>query len=262
VSALVLTRVLGLAIALAAPATVRPPAPGLSDAELFQQAEEAYAHQRYPEAIVRYEELARRGRAGESVLFNLGNAYFRDGQVGKAILQYERALRRDADADDVRFNLDVARETAAARWGKDTVAGAEQDRFWVRAVHWLPLSSLAWIFLILDVAFFAGLVALRFLSTGFLRTGLAVTNVFVGGAGLVLGVLLAGQLYYRAFVRVAVVTANEVVTRDGPDATRREMVKLHAGHRVVVLKERGGWLLVRLANRVEVWTPPSTVEPI
>ena len=251
-----------LALALApAPAPATAPA-AVSDAELFQRAEELYAHQRYPAAITDYEELVRRGAAHQTVLFNLGNAYFRDGKVGKAILSYERALRRDADAEDVRFNLEVARETAAARWGKDTVAGAEQDRPWVRAVHWLPLSTLAWSFLALDLLFFGALVGLRFLSTGFLRTGLAVTNVFVGVAGGVLGVLLAGQLYYRAFVRVAVVTANEVVTRDGPDATRREMVKLHAGHRVVVLKERGGWLLVRLANRVEVWAPPATVEAI
>jgi tetratricopeptide (TPR) repeat protein len=233
-----------------------------TDPELFQQADEEYAHQRYDVAIARYEELVARGARHESVFYNLGNAYFRNGNLGKAILNYERALLREPTLEDARFNLEVARETVAAKWGKDSVAGAQQDPLWVRVVHWLPLRALVWVFLILDLAFFAVLLAMRFLANGFLRTGLGVANLFVGAAGLVLGVLLAGQLYYRSFVRVAVVTANEVVTRDGPDDTRREMFKLHAGHRVVLLKESLGWVRVRLANRVEVWAPKQAVEEI
>ena len=233
-----------------------------TDPELFQQADDEYAHQRYDVAIAKYEELVARGANHESVYYNLANAYFRNGNLGKAILNYERALARAPDSEDARFNLDVARETVAAKWGKDTVAGAEQDALWVRVVHWLPLRPLTWAFLALDLAFFGILLAMRFLSNGFLRTGLGVGNVFVGAAGLVLGVLLAGQLYYRAYVRTAVVVANEVVTRDGPDDTRREMFKLHAGHRVVLLKESRGWIRLRLANRVEVWAPKQAVEEI
>jgi tetratricopeptide (TPR) repeat protein len=233
-----------------------------SDAQLFQQAEDEYAHQRYDMAIGKYEELLARGAGHENVFYNLGNAYFRNGNIGKAIVNYERAVRLAPDSEDARFNLEVARETAATKWGKDTLAGAEQDPLWVRVVHWLPLRTLAWVFLALDVAFFGILLAMRFLSTGFLRTGLGVGNVFIGLAGVVLGVLLAGQLYHRTFIRAGVVTANEVVTRDGPDETRREMFKLHAGHRLVLLKESRGWVRVRLANRVEVWAPKQAVEEI
>ena len=132
----------------------------------------------------------------------------------------------------------------------------------MRAASWLPPSSLAWLFLGVDVLFFALLIGIRFLSTGFLRTGLVVADVFAGLAGLALGTLLALQVYYLETVHMAVVVADEVTMREGPDASRREGPKLHAGHRARVLREDHGWIRIRLANQMEGWVPKPSVEEI
>jgi hypothetical protein len=113
-----------------------------------------------------------------------------------------------------------------------------------------------------NALFFAILIAVRFLTTGFLRTGLIVGDVFAGVGGLVLGVILAAQVYYLETVKVGVVTADEVVMREGPDASRREGPKLHAGHRAQLLREDHGWVRIRLANKMEGWVPRQTVEEI
>jgi tetratricopeptide (TPR) repeat protein len=238
------------------------PRPAVAAEDLFAAANAHYAAQRYDEAAGAYERLLDAGVVHEALHYNLANAHFRAGRLGPAILHYERALRLAPELGDARFNLEVARETAALRFGKDTIAGVARDPFWVRAVEWLSLGSLSWLFLALDVVFFGLLIALRFLPTGLLRTGLVVGNVFVGVTGALVGILLAGQLYLVRSVPLGVVVADEVVMREGPDPTRREMPKLHAGHRIVLLQEREGWTRVRLSNRVEGWVPREAVERI
>lgn len=245
---------------------------GHAHAGLAGEAEEAYAAQRYDVAIAKLEAIVDSGIENENVYYDLGNAYFlisrhkdpelRANKLGRAILAYERALRLAPDFEDARYNLEVAREHAAARFGKDTVVGAARDPLWMRAVHWLPMQPLVWAFLALDALFFAVLIAVRFLNSGFLRTGLIVGDVFVGLAGACLGVLLFGQIYYREHVRMSVIVADEVTMREGPDPTRREMPRLHAGLRVVIVREQGGWALVRLANRAEGWIVKEAVEEI
>ena len=236
--------------------------------ELFEQANADYAARNYDAAIVKYEQLVASGVKHEDLFYNLGNAYFRAAQagqkdrLGRAILAYERSLALVTDFEDARFNLDVARELVSARYGQDKVKDASLDPLWVRIASWLPLSTLSWLFFGVDVLFFALLIGVRFLPTGFLRTGLIVATVFSGLAALVLGALLALQVYYLETVKVGVVVVDEIVMREGPDTSRREGPKLHAGHRAQLLLEDHGWIRIRLANQVEGWVPRQSVEEI
>lgn len=238
---------------------------GVARADLFEEANADYAAQRYEIAIKKYEDLAKGGLRHEVLYYNLGNAYFRAAQqgqpekLGRAILAYERALALDPDFEDARFNLTVARETVAARYGKDTVVGSGGAPLWIRVAEWVPFRAALWAFLILDVLLFAGLIALRFLSTGFARTSIIVAAWFDGVAVVVVAALLFVSTLHRVTVDEAVVVADEVVMREGPDPTRRELPKLHAGHRLEVVAENHGWLRVRLANRMEGWVPKETV---
>ena len=227
--------------------------------DLFQEAGEAYAKQRYEEAIQLYEDAARAGEHHAALAYNLGNAYFRAGKLGPAILAYERALRDDPDADDARHNLDVAREAVSARFGKDRLAGADEEPMWVRVATFIPLRVLAILVLLVDLVFFGVLIAVRFLPGGFLRTGLVAGNAFAGALGIVLAIMLVLQIRWIAGVDHAVVVADEVILREGPDPTRRALPTLHAGLRVVVTGQSQGWSRVRLANRVEGWVPEAAV---
>ncbi|MFH0901807.1 MAG: tetratricopeptide repeat protein, partial [Pseudomonadota bacterium] len=105
-----------------APQTAR----GDDEYDLFASANRDYSEGRFEEAIAKYETLANRGLRHENLYVNLGSAYFRAGNTGRAILNYERALRISPDDDDARYNLEVAREATAARFGRDSVAGAEK----------------------------------------------------------------------------------------------------------------------------------------
>lgn len=224
----------------------------------FRDANQAYQEGRFAEAAAGYETLVAAGIEHEDLYYNLGNAYFRDGKLGPAIYNYERALRIDPDFEDANFNLEVAREAVAERV-TDRLKGAEADPWWVRAATFFSLSELTVAFLLFDVLFFAGLIALRFLATGFARTGLIATTAFVGAALLLSLVLLRTNVYVQREVHQGVVVADSVVLREGAHQNAAERGKLHPGVRVRVRGRDAGWLRIGLANGMEGWVPDNAI---
>jgi tetratricopeptide (TPR) repeat protein len=81
--------------------------PGLvaGNDQAFHEANSAYARGDFEQAVREYEEILR-GHYSVSVLFNLGNAYFRKGEAGRAVLFYERALQLKPGDPDVHVNLE------------------------------------------------------------------------------------------------------------------------------------------------------------
>ncbi|MEO6026684.1 MAG: BatD family protein, partial [Candidatus Binatia bacterium] len=76
---------------------------------LFFQANTLYGDEHYPEAIAAYEKVLAAGIESGNLHFNLGNAYFKNGDVGHAILEYERARRTIPRDPDLHANLGYAR---------------------------------------------------------------------------------------------------------------------------------------------------------
>ena len=60
---------------------------------LFFHGNALYGEERYAEAAAEYERVLAAGLESGPLYFNLGNAYFKAGDVGHAVLAYERALR-------------------------------------------------------------------------------------------------------------------------------------------------------------------------
>jgi len=77
--------------------------------ELFELGNAAYEDNRFAEAIEAYQTVARYGIRDPRLEYNLGNAYFRMGDLGRAILHYERARMLSPTDRDVRANLELAR---------------------------------------------------------------------------------------------------------------------------------------------------------
>jgi len=75
----------------------------------FQSSVSAYSKGDYKKAIEGFEQLAGEG-VSASLLYNLGNSYAQDAQIGRAILNYERALRLTPGDSDIRGNLELVRK--------------------------------------------------------------------------------------------------------------------------------------------------------
>ncbi|HKE16938.1 MAG TPA: tetratricopeptide repeat protein [Kofleriaceae bacterium] len=243
------------------PTIVKKPAPSpapTTEPSAFAAANRAYREGRYDQAIPLYEALVATGVENEDLFYNLGNAYFRAGRLGPAIYSYERALRIDPGHDDARYNLEIARAVVAERV-VDRLKGAETDPWWVRLAIFFSISQLTVGFLLCDLLLFAGLIALRFLATGFARSALIATVAFVGLAMAGNLVLLRAQVYVQQEVHQGIVIADQVVMREGADPRSAERGKLHPGVRVRLSGREPGWWRIRLANGMEGWVPDTAV---
>jgi len=78
----------------------------------FVEASKDYDENRLPEAIQGWSRLVEEGQNLPAVLFNLGNAYYRNGDLGEAILAYRHAQTLAPRDPDIRANLGFAAQTA------------------------------------------------------------------------------------------------------------------------------------------------------
>ena len=79
-----------------------------SPEQLWDRANTAYVNGDYHAAAEIYEGILAQGLSSVKLYYNLANAYFKEGQLGKSILFYRRALRLAPGSDDIRYNLSVA----------------------------------------------------------------------------------------------------------------------------------------------------------
>ena len=76
----------------------------------FEEANKLFAQGNYTEAAALYERITTSGRVTPAALYNLGNAWFKAGQLGRAIAAYDRALAIQPRDPDTQANLQFARE--------------------------------------------------------------------------------------------------------------------------------------------------------
>jgi tetratricopeptide (TPR) repeat protein len=222
--------------------------------EAWRRGNEAYLHGDYAAAIAAYQELDLQGVVSADLYFNLGDAYYRQGNLGRAIWSFERAVALDPDDDDARYNLVQARK-AADRRAHDKIEGADHDPLWMRVVTWLSPATETWLFVAVYLTFFAALAA-RLLrgrrASEHARALLGAAAAILGVVALLSGALLAGRARLDR-LPFGVVLPDAVAVKEGADTNYRTSFELHAGLRVRLLERDQDWLRIRLPNGLEGW---------
>jgi len=226
---------------------------------LTVRAQHAYASGDHAQALVLFDSVASYYTSAP-LQFNLGNCYFKLGDVPRAILHYERALRLEPGAEDVRANLDMAREQVVDRinelpgfalgatWGK--VRGGSDIDQWARNALWAC------------IALFCALGAVLFA-----RSKLQKQMLFVAAGMLLLTtVTMVSLAAYRASevnaADSAIIMSTKVDGRSEPREGATALFVLHKGTKVTVQQEQAGWLEVRLPNGTVGWMPANSMERI
>jgi tetratricopeptide (TPR) repeat protein len=207
----------------------------------FDAANKLYEQAKYPEASAAYQKIIEAGQPSAAVYFNLGNAYFKAGQLGRAVAAYRQAEQLAPRDPDVRANIQFARDQAQ---GPTLTAGRWTRLFGRLSLNeWTVLAAAAvWVWLLL-----LGAGQLWPAARATLRGGLMAAGV----AALVLCVCAAGAFYGAKFTRTAVIITSDAVVRHGPLDEAAEAFKVHDGAELQVLDEKDKWLQVSPgANRI------------
>jgi len=81
---------------------------------VFEKANQDYSAGHFQAAVDGYQNLVGAGQRSANLFYNLGNAWFRLGNLGEAILSYERALALDPHHPEAAANLALVRDDARA----------------------------------------------------------------------------------------------------------------------------------------------------
>tara|TARA_B100001287_G_scaffold115641_1_gene97246 strand:+ start:2006 stop:2704 length:699 start_codon:yes stop_codon:yes gene_type:complete len=76
--------------------------------KLFNEANDFFISKKYKKSIELYEKIINSGQKNSTVFYNLGNAYYRSGDIGHAIWAYKHANKLSPRDKDIIHNLKIA----------------------------------------------------------------------------------------------------------------------------------------------------------
>jgi tetratricopeptide (TPR) repeat protein len=232
-----------------------------AQSEIFERGNQLYQQGDYAGAIEAYEAVHSAGFESAELHYNLGNAYFKSGDLGHSILEWERSLVLAPSDPDATANLALARSLTA-----DAVEPL--PRFWLfSAVSWwvrlLPRTLLiglvasAWLVACgsLLLRIWSRSADVRRLAAWLVVAGAALVLVF--GTNLVVRELGLGQ------PERGVILASAVPVRSAPaDEDDLTLFEIHEGTRIRIDQRTGEWAEVVLDDGKVGWVPVDVFEVI
>ena len=226
--------------------------------EQFAQANRFYEEKDFDRAIEAYESVVAQGVESAPLYFNLGNAYFKNGDLGHAILYYLRAKRLDPSDEDINHNLVFAKQFSRVR-----MEGVELNpinTLLLSLVDSYRLESLAWV----SSGCFILLVLLLIVRLGLgIRTPAVRLGAVLMLIPLVVSVSLTTFKYRHEFLtRRAVIVADEAPVRTGPSEQSDIELQGAPGLIVEIQAETPEYYNVLFENKRRGWIKRQSVTEI
>lgn len=222
---------------------------------------QAYTDGKFSDASAAWTSIEESGQKSAKLYYNLGNAWFKQGNYPKAILNYERALRLDPSYSDARYNLEFT-----SNFVQDKIEPVPEFilKSVARKVCYV-MGSNAWavIFLVLlAAALMMGLLFLLGASVGKRRAGFY--------CGIVLLLLSAGALSFSVWQKsdsvktdTAIVMSPVSSVKSSPSSgSSKDLFVIHEGTKVTILDEVGTWRNISLADGRQGWITSNELEVI
>jgi tetratricopeptide (TPR) repeat protein len=257
-----------LALAFATSAVAEPLSPA-RQREILRGALSAFdravevARENPPQAVQLYRQaeadflaLREAGVRNAALEYNLGNVYFRLGDLGRAVLHYRRAAAINPADERLTANLRYARDRVEPR-----IAPSGESRLAQQLLFWHYGTSPEQRFWTLTALTAAGWLLL-FIWLRLRRRGVLIAGLVAAVAALAVGTSLLWQIDDEARAPHALVVAGETPLRlgrgEGSDLALKQ--PLGSGVELRILQQRGDWVEVRLPNDQTGWLPATAVE--
>jgi len=213
---------------------------------IFVSANNLYHQGEYQQALDGYTTLLSNGIQHSALYFNIGNSYYKLGEIGKAILFYKRAKKLDAWDQDIEFNLSFARSNRI-----DQLKELSRPKFVeliLRPIYKVSpnlslLSASAMyflIFVILSISLFFKKHILKQMALALL-------------VPLIFFIISSSVNINRINQREGVLLKQEGNVMSGPSPDYTLVFTIHEGMEFRILEERKDWARILLPNGMEGW---------
>jgi hypothetical protein len=243
---------LGLLLGIVCPAGAAPPVDAVT---AFDEANKLYEQAKYGAAADAYEQLLKLGQQTPAVLFNLGNARLKNGEVGRGVIAFLQASALAPRDEGIRANLQFARRSVRGA-GEGSIPLWQRVLTRLRANEWAGIASL-------------GLIALfTLMAAGEWRRTLAPTLVVPRRVAIAVAAISLSGLMVTATVErrvVAVVVTREATIRFTPLDESPVAYTAADGTELTVVGQKGTgqegaeWLEVQDATERTGWVRRNQV---
>jgi tetratricopeptide (TPR) repeat protein len=228
---------------------------------LVQNGNQLYQDGDFQGALAAYEEVLQAGYEGVDLYYNMGNAYFKTGNLGRSILSFERALSIRPGDPDTRANLELARSLTA-----DEIEPL--PRFWVLSVlsWWVNLLPRGGLILTVILAYLLGAAGLsvRILSRQPGSSRIGTWLLLAGGAVFLLfGSTLLAREGVIGGSEWGIIMVEEVAVQSAPsDEDNLTLFRVHEGTKVRLDQRTEEWTEIVLEDGKVGWVPTGVFETI
>jgi len=222
----------------------------------FVSASVAYKDEDYDKAINLYNKIINGGWESGAIYYNLGNSYFRKGDIGRAILSYERARRLIPADSDLNYNLRYVRSFIG------TKVRVPRYNLVYRFIKRLSKEyNQDFLALMMVISFLV--MSISFLVATYSK--LSHKNVYI------IIILVFSLLFFMCFFismyklniegNLAVVV-KKTDARFEPRSDSTVHFKLYPGLEVKILKQEGGWAKIKREDGKRGWLPKDCFERV
>lgn len=196
------------------------------------QGDSAYIRNDFASAIQIYEFLLNKKGVAAEIYYNLGNSYYKTGDMAKAILNYERALLLNPGDGDIRSNLEIARSKTV-----DKVDAAPQLFFisWTNSLincmgadGWAKCGAVSFILFIAGLYFFIFSKKVILKKVGFIAS-IALLAIVIGS-----NIFASNQKDLLINRTNAIIMPPSVTIKSTPNEGGTDLFIIHEGRKVKI----------------------------
>ncbi len=241
-----------LVVAMDQPCFAQNPLPS----QIFLNAADFYKQAKYNRSITEYEKILKAGLENGTIYYNLGNCYFKTGELGKSILNYERARRLIPRDRDLAANYNYAQSLI-----KGTVLASRPTGVKRLFIQFFGQFSLD------DLTIFLSLVCFLIMAvlTFGIYQGVSKQKALLSLVILVLFFVVAGVNFKYRISNLnseAVVVINSSEVKFAPLEHATVHFTIYEGMKIRIMLFKNNWCKVVRADGKTGWVPSSSLELI
>ena len=217
----------------------------------------------YEDSLIRFLQLAEDVQNGK-LYYNIGNIYYKLGDMGRAILYYRKAELLIPGDRNLRENLISAREERVDALSEKESVRILETIFFIhynlsassRSVLFGMALGLTWI----SAAF---LLLKKKINASLFRGFFTSTIVFAILALFFLGSVIIDTMELK-YHPGGVITADAIIARKGDGLSYSPSFEdpLHSGLEFTLINERPGWYYIELSDNTRTWIPDNAASLI
>lgn len=225
--------------------------------EQYNKGNKAYENADYEGAINSFQSIVEAGYSSPEVYYNLGNCFYKLGQLPNSILYFEKALKIRPDDKDIAHNLSIANSMITDR--VEPLPETIFSKIGTAVLSTFSIDGWAWVAVVI--------IFLASLSFFIYRTSnkISIKKIFFFNAILLTGFFTFSILFAEIQrnktlnEEFAIVFSPTVNLLSEPKSGSTKLYVIHEGLKVQIIENQDNWIKVSLADGNIGWIKNSDI---